>query len=228
MKASLTPSLFPRDWHFYPIGIIYKFDAQKLPHGGNQKPDSNETDWTFQKSDLCVYFATLSAIRHEMKNIFGNLTSTAVNMYNGSPLRQGSIPIPADKSIDELFKEQEFQFVDPIKFPNALSYERMLSVLLGLDDIKRDIKGILEQVATVKKVAEQLVSETLFEVGRWRRIQAIPTAFKAFEFDPDSVSLKFEEVQLPVSIGNKYFMGGQSLSSTFLVGSTVNTMMIMI
>ena len=230
--SSLTPdatairrSQFPRNWHLYSTGIIYKFDAQKLSH--EQKPDSNETDLPNHKmSNLCVYVAALSAVRHEMKNIFKNLTSTAVNMYNGRPLRQRSIPIPAGKSIDELFKENEFQFVDPIKFPNALSFERMLSVLLadvlGLDNMNRDTKGILELVATVEKVAEQLVSETHFEVGRWRRIQAIPLAFKAFEFDPDSVSLIFEKVELPISIGNKHFMDCQSLSSTFLVSLTFN------
>ena len=27
----------PRDWHFYPTGIVYKFDAQKLPHVGKRK-----------------------------------------------------------------------------------------------------------------------------------------------------------------------------------------------
>ena len=68
-----------------------------------------------------------------------------------------------------------------------------------------------------EKVAEQLVSETLFEVEGFKRIQAIPLAFQAFGFDPDSVSLKYEEVELPISIGNKHVMGGQSLPSTFLV-----------
>ena len=68
-----------------------------------------------------------------------------------------------------------------------------------------------------EKVAKQLVSETLFEVEGFKRIQAIPLAFQAFGFDPDSVSLKYEEVELPISIGNKHVMGGQSLPSTFLV-----------
>ena len=45
----------------------------------------------------------------------------------------------------------------------------------------------------------------------------MPLAFKAFGFDPDSVSLKFEEVELPISIDNKHLMSGQSFSSTFLV-----------
>ena len=89
-----------------------------------------------------------------------------------------------------------------------------------------DTKGIREQVSVSKKVAERLVSETLFEVEGWKRIQAILLAFKAFGFSPDSVSLKFEKVELPISIGNKHLIGGQSLSSTFLVSFHVDIMII--
>ena len=83
-----------------------------------------------------------------------------------------------------------------------------------------DTKGIREQVSVSKKVAERLVSETIFEVEGWKRIQAIPLAFQSFGLDSISVSLKFEEVELPISIGNKHLMSGQSLSSTFLVSLT--------
>ena len=93
----------------------------------------------------------------------------------------------------------------------------------ALDDVNIDTKGIREQVSVSKKVAERLVSETLFEVEGWKRIQAIPLAFESFGYDPDSVSLKFEEVELPISIGNKHLIGGQSLSSTFLVSLTLKT-----
>ena len=90
-------------------------------------------------SNLCVYFASMSAVRHEVKKIIGYSTSTAVNMdkerYADYPNYYKSIPIPAGKSIDQLFKEKEFQFSDSRnemdKFQNALSFERMLSVLLG-------------------------------------------------------------------------------------------------
>ena len=91
----------------------------------------------FQKmSNLCVYFASMSAVRHEMKKIIGNSISAAVTMDIGNiRYYQTSIPIPCGKSIDELFKEKEFRFLHPygtiVKFPNALSFERMLSVLLG-------------------------------------------------------------------------------------------------
>ena len=75
----------------------------------------------FQKmSNLCVYFATLSALRHEIKNLVGNSTS------KGSNDLKYLISIPNGKSIDELFKEKKIN-----GRPNVLSFERMLSVLLG-------------------------------------------------------------------------------------------------
>ena len=97
---------------------------------------TNETGLHFQKmSNLCVCFATMSAVRHEMKKIIGNSTSTAVNIDRRNRSSPYSIPIPAGQSIDELFKETEFQFSDSGNeidtFQNALSFERMLSVLLG-------------------------------------------------------------------------------------------------
>ena len=113
----------------------------------------------FQKmSNLCVYFATISVVRHEMKKIIGNSTSTAVNIdsekfslkihqvrhqiFTENTSSPTSIPIPAGKSIDELFIEKEFWLLDRFvvryesryevdTFQNALSFERMLSVLLG-------------------------------------------------------------------------------------------------
>ena len=94
---------------------------------------TDETCLHYQKmSNLCVYFATMSAVRHEMKKIFENSKSTAVNMDD----EYGTlIQIPAGKSIDELFEEKEFQALNPrgtsVKFHNALTFERMLSVLLG-------------------------------------------------------------------------------------------------
>ena len=90
----------------------------------NAQNAPNITDGTglhFQKmSNLCIYFATMSAVRHEMKKIIGNSSSTAVNIHGCSnPLFWTSIPIPAGKLIDELFKWR------------TLSFEIMLSVLLG-------------------------------------------------------------------------------------------------
>ena len=86
-----------------------------------------------RKCQIYAFTSRLSALRHEIKNIFNNLISKAVYTFVVG-VRQ--VSIPAGKSIDELFKGEEFQFVDSAvneieKFPNALSYERMLSVLLG-------------------------------------------------------------------------------------------------
>ena len=87
----------------------------------------------FQKmSNLCVYLATLSALRHEIKNFFKNHKSVAVNF--GPGMKEYLVSIPSGKSIDELLKEKEFDNIpkeNRRKIPNALSFERMLSVLLG-------------------------------------------------------------------------------------------------
>ena len=83
-------------------------------------------------SNLCVYFATLSALRHEIKNLFKNLISKAINF--GRDIDNYLVSIPAGKSIDELLKEKEFAHPRGSSYgnlPNALSFERMLSVLLG-------------------------------------------------------------------------------------------------
>ena len=100
-------------------------DAQNAPN------ITDSTGLHFQKmSNLCVYFATMSAVRHEMRKILENSTSTAVNMRNGYFKSVRLIPIPAGKSIDELLKEKTFQGIKE-NFPNALCFERMLAVLLG-------------------------------------------------------------------------------------------------
>ena len=87
-------------------------------------------------SNLCVYYATVSAVRHEMKKIFENLTSKAVNIYYGNSSSERLIPIPAGKSIEELFEEKKITFgyttlSDTDIYQSALTFERMLSVLLG-------------------------------------------------------------------------------------------------
>ena len=96
---------------------------------------TNETDLHYQKmSNLCVYFATTSAVRHEMKKIFQNLTSTVINMNKGfsSNYELRYVTIPAGKSIEQLFSIKEFfEFYRQTKIPNALTFERMLSVLVG-------------------------------------------------------------------------------------------------
>ena len=96
----------------------------------------NITQGTFlhdqKMSNLCVYFATLSALRHEIKKLFNNFISVAVDIESSFGVYQ--LSIPAGKSIDELLKEKEFAHPRGSSYsnlPNALSFERMLSVLLG-------------------------------------------------------------------------------------------------
>ena len=89
--------------------------------------------------------------------------------------------------------------------------------MIALDGVNVHTRGIREQVSVAKKIALRLVSPTIFEVEGWRRILAIPLAFESFGFDPETATVKFEEVELPISIGNKHFIGGQTCSQTFLV-----------
>ena len=89
--------------------------------------------------------------------------------------------------------------------------------MTAVDGVTFDTRGIREQVSTAKKIALRLVSSTVFEVEGWRRIKAIPLAFEAFGFDPQAFKIQCEEVELPISIGNKDFIGGQTCFKTFLV-----------
>ena len=93
----------------------------------------------------------------------------------------------------------------------------------GLDGSNIDATGIAEQVIVARKLAERLVSPTLLEVEGWKRIVFFPKTFEKFGFDPDSATLTFKEVELPISVGNAqiYNTVGQnyphSCPSTFLV-----------
>lgn len=79
------------------------------------------------------------------------------------------------------------------------------------------------QVIDPRKLAIRLVFPTLFEVEGWKRIRFFPNTFEIFGFDLNNVQLDFEEVELPISIGNAeiYHSAGQnyplSCRSTFLV-----------
>ena len=93
----------------------------------------------------------------------------------------------------------------------------IIDPMTALDGVNFDTRGIREQISVAKKIALRLVSPTIFEVEGWKRIQAIPLAFESFGFDPETVTVKFEEVELPISIGNKHFIGGKTYNKTFLV-----------
>ena len=89
--------------------------------------------------------------------------------------------------------------------------------MIALNGANLCTRGVREQISVSKKIALRLVSPTIFEVEGWKRIQAIPLAFKSFGFDLRTTKIKFEEVDLPISIGNKHFIGGKTFSQTFLV-----------
>ena len=89
--------------------------------------------------------------------------------------------------------------------------------MIALDGVNFDTKGIREQVSVAKKIALRLVFPTIFEVEGWKRIQAIPLAFESFGFDPQTATVKFEEVDLPISVGIKHLIGVHSCNQTFLV-----------
>ena len=128
---------------------LMDLNAKNSPYITSNTTITDETALHFQKlSYLCVYFATMSALRHEMKKIFKDSRSAAINIRYGYPTDYEVIPIPDDKSIDELFEEKEFQFfsratAEKENFPNALSFERMLSVLLGCVS-PRTLSGLVQ------------------------------------------------------------------------------------
>ena len=73
----------------------------------------------------------------------------------------------------------------------------------GIDPgVNLDSKGKRNQIVQTKTLAQRLTSPTFFETVRWKRVPFFPNALEQFGFDPDSAELKFEEVELPISIGN--------------------------
>ena len=94
--------------------------------------------------------------------------------------------------------------------------------MTALDGVTLDTRAICEQLSESKKVALRLVSPTIYEVEGWKRIKAITAAFESFGFDHRTVSVEYEEVELPISMGNKNFISGQTFNKTFLVSLTFN------
>ena len=85
-----------------------------------------------------------------------------------------------------------------------------------------DSAGKREQVIQVQKLGERLVNQTFFEIEGWKRIPFFQNVLRQFGFDPDSIELTLEKVELPVSIGNGQILSAfgipyQSHAKTFLV-----------
>ena len=97
---------------------------------------------------------------------------------------------------------------------------------IGLNgEVNLDSKGKRNQIIFSKNLAQRLTNPTFFEIVGWKRIPFFRNALAQFGFDPVSAELKFEEVELPISIGNgqinKFQLGSNfsytSQSKTFLV-----------
>ena len=97
---------------------------------------------------------------------------------------------------------------------------------IGLNgEVNLDSKGKRNQIIFSKNLAQRLTNPTFFEIVGWKRIPFFPKTLEQFGFDPDSAELKFEEVELPISIGNgqinNFQLGSnfayRSHSKTFLV-----------
>ena len=91
--------------------------------------------------------------------------------------------------------------------------------------INLDSKGKRNQIIQSKNLAKRLTNPTFFEIVGWKRIQFFQDILKIFGFDPDSAELKFEEVELPISIGNDQINNFQ-MGSNFVYKSHSNTFLV--
>ena len=97
---------------------------------------------------------------------------------------------------------------------------------IGLNgEVNLDSKGKRNQVIFPKNLAQRLTNSTFFETVGWKRIPFFPNALDQFGFDPDSAELKFEEVELPISIGNGQINNFQ-LGSNFTFKSQGKTFLV--
>ena len=96
-------------------------------------------------------------------------------------------------------------------------------------DVNYDSKGKRNQIIHSKNLAERLTNPTFFEIVGWKRILFFQEALDDFGFDAFAAELKFEEVELPISIGNRQINNFQlgpnfaykSHCKTFLVGKLI-------
>ena len=91
--------------------------------------------------------------------------------------------------------------------------------------VNLDSKGKRNQIVQTKTLARRLTNPTFFEIVGWKRIPFFPNALAQFGFDPDSAELKFEEVELPISIGNGQINNFQ-LGSNFSYKSHCRTFLV--
>ena len=91
--------------------------------------------------------------------------------------------------------------------------------------VNLDSKGKRNQIIFAKNLSQRLTNPTFFEIVGWKRIPFFPKELEEFEFDPDSAELKFDEVELPISIGNGQINNFQ-LGSNFVYNSHAKTFLV--
>ena len=103
-----------------------------------------------------------------------------------------------------------------------------MNLKIGLNgEVNLDSKGKRNQIIFSKNLAKRLTSPTFFEIVGWKRISFFLKALDQFGFDSDSAELKFEEVELPISIGNGQINNFQ-LGSNFVYKSHGKTFLVRI
>ena len=124
-----------------------------------------------------------------------------------------------------LFEVKQFSyFIYKVNIINILA--SILNLETGLNGaINLDTKGKRNQSIQSKNLAQRLTNPTFFEIVGWKRISFFPNALEQFVFDPDSAELKFEEVELPISIGNGQMKNIQ-MGSNFVYKSHSNTFLV--
>ena len=101
-----------------------------------------------------------------------------------------------------------------------------MNLKIGLNgEVNLDSKGKLNQIILSKNLAQRLTNPTFFEIAGWKRIPFFPKTLEQFGFDPDSAELKFEKVELPISIGNDQINNFQ-LGSNFSYKSHGRTFLV--
>ena len=63
-------------------------------------------------------------------------------------------------------------------------------------------KGKRDQIVQMENLAQRLTTPTFLEIVGWKRIPFFQKTLEKFGFDPTSAELKFEKVELLISIGN--------------------------
>ena len=109
---------------------------------------------------------------------------------------------------------------------NLLLFINIMNLYKGIQGgVNLDSKGKRNQIIQTKTLAQRLTNATFFEIVGWKRIQFFPDVLEQFGFDPDSAELNFEEVELPISIGNRQFNSFQ-IGSNFVYKSHSKTFLV--